>query len=71
MNQVLSIISQDLPWFDKKPNLGHILATIVSPLPVRTGVRNTMQLTSQWIQDIMTPLTDNQCNIHSYNHQQL
>ena len=29
-----------------------------------------MQLTSQWIKDIMTPLANNQCNTHSYNHQQ-
>ena len=42
----------------------------MSPLPVQTGVHSTMQLTSQRVQDIMTPLANNQCNTHSYNHQQ-
>lgn len=43
MNQVLGTISQDLPWFDKTPNPDHILATLVRPLQVRTGVHSTMQ----------------------------
>lgn len=50
MNKLLSVITQDHPWFNRKPNLDHILATVVSPLPVRTGVHNTVQFTSQWVQ---------------------
>jgi hypothetical protein len=64
MNQVLSVITQDRPWFDKKTNLDHILATIMSPLLVRTVVHSTVELTSQWIKDIMTTLANNQCNIY-------
>ena len=70
MKQIPSIISQYLPWFDKKPNLDHILATIMSPLPIWIRVHSTTQLTSQWIHDIMTPLANNHCNMHPYNHQQ-
>ena len=62
MNQVLDTISQDLPWFGKTPNPNHILATLVRPLQVRTGVHITMHLPSQWISDIMTPLVNNQCS---------
>ena len=65
MKQVLGTISQDLPWFDKTPHPDHILATSVRPLQVQTGVHSTMHLPSQWIQDIMTPLVNDQCNTQS------
>ena len=65
MNQVLGTISQDLPWFDKTPNLDYILATSVRPLQVWTGAHSTMQLPSQKIQDITTPFVNNQCSTQS------
>ena len=65
MNQVLGTISQDLPWFDKTPNPDHILATSVSPPPVQTRIHETLLLSSQWTQDIMTPLVNNQCSTQS------
>ena len=65
MNQVLGIVSQYFPWFDRNPNLDHILATIVSPLPVLTGAHKILQLSSQWTEDIMTPLVNDQCRIQS------
>ena len=43
----------------------HTLATLVRPLQVRTGVHSTMRSACQWIQDIMTPLVNNQCNTQS------